>query len=329
MKIPLRVRIKAMGDQMDVDAGGSSGSGKGGSRRGGGDAGAGEDDDDPVVQELDVFLSQNLAGARDGAGRSDGLFLFQYPLRPRWRALDDGWKLDKVSYRPLNEMVELELLAGEEEEEFRHKLVSSKVAPKTSFAVGLLRGEQLHLTPLQSMLQFRPRFDWKDEEDAAQKQRSSAAAAGGKGPTGDDVPMDDVGSGSDAEQQPAPVVQVKVSKRESDKAKEIRRSSYAYLREQEDKEPWLSVALRGPHDQESKQVLEGLVSASSRDVSFSMSSGEYLACVDAKSRRHAVAPRAHAHTKTQKHKRTRENTCAHARTDTGVHSCTRMHKRRE
>jgi DNA-directed RNA polymerase-3 subunit RPC5 len=204
---------------------------------GGAGAAAADDDDDPVVKTLDVFLSQNLPGIRDSAGRSDGVFLFQYPLRPRWRPLDDGWKLDKVAYRPFNEMVELEMLAGEEGDEFRHKLVSSKVEPKTSFAVGLLRGEQLHLTPLQSTMQFRPRFDWKDDEDAANKKNAGGAAARGA----DDVVMEEAGSGSDGEQAPAPVVQVKVSKRESDKAKEIRKSSHAYLREQEEKEPWLNV----------------------------------------------------------------------------------------
>jgi len=246
-----------------------------------GAGGSGDEDDDPVVRTLDVFVSQNLPGVRDGAGRSDGVFLFQYPLRPRWRPLNDGWKLDKVSYRPLNEMVELELLTGEEGEEHRHKLVSSKLEPKTSFAVGLLRGEQLHLTPLQSMLQFRPRFDGKDEEDAAQKKAGSSAASKS---AADDVVMEDAGSGSDGEHAPAPVVQVKVSKRESDKAKEIRRSSYAYLREQEEKEPWLNVKLLGPDDEASKEMLESMVSSSGLDINFNVSGAEYLASLDATSK---------------------------------------------
>ena len=254
-----------------------------------------DDDDDPVVKTLDVFLSQNLPGVRDSAGRSDGLFLFQYPLRPKWRPLDDGWKLDKVSYRPFNEMVELELLAGEEGDEFRHKLVSSKVEPKTSFAVGLLRGDQLHLTPLQSMLQFRPRFDWKDEEDAAQKKANTSGSSGAKA-AADDAVMEDAGSGSDGEAMPAPVVQVKVSKRESDKAKEIRRSSHAYLREQEEKEPWQSVQLLGPESPESQELLESMVSSSGRDINFSVTCDEYLNSLDATSRSRAghdlVPPRA-------------------------------------
>lgn len=142
-----------------------------------------DSDDDPVVRELDVYLSQNLPGTRDAEGRSDGVFLFQYPLRPKWQALSEGWRLDKVSYRPQHQMVELEMVSGlvsqdtGETAPFRHKLVSSSVAPKATYAIGMMRGEQLHLTPLQAVMQFRPRFDHKDEEDAARKKN---AAAGGR-----------------------------------------------------------------------------------------------------------------------------------------------------
>jgi DNA-directed RNA polymerase-3 subunit RPC5 len=257
-----------MGDGMDVD-GGAAASGA-----------ASDDEDDPVVKTLDVFLSQNLPGVRDSAGRSDGVLLFQYPLRPQWRPLHDGWKLDKVLYRPLNEMVELELLAGEEGDEFRHRLVSSKVEPKTSFAIGLLRGDQLHLTSLQSMLQLRPRFDWKDEEDAAQRKANASGAAGAAAKT-EDVAMEEAGSGSDGEPAPAPVVQVKVSKRESDRAKELRRSSHAYLREQEEKEAWIQVQMHGPESAESMQLLESMVSSSGRDINFSVTCAEYLNSLDA------------------------------------------------
>ncbi|EKX36621.1 DNA-directed RNA polymerase III subunit RPC37-like protein, partial [Guillardia theta CCMP2712] len=124
-----------------------------------------DDEDDPVVQTIDVFLSQNLSGVRDSSGKSDEVMLFQYPLRPKWRPLNEGWNLEKVSYRPKNEMIEMDFKSEKTNDEFLHKLVSSKVIPRTSYAIGLLRDDQLHLTPLQSIYQFRPRFDNKDEED--------------------------------------------------------------------------------------------------------------------------------------------------------------------
>ena len=156
-----------------------------------------EDGDDPVVKELDVYLSQNLPGTRDAEGRSDGVFLFQYPLRPKWQALNEGWRLDKVAYRPQHQMVELEMVSGlktpdsgEGSDPFRHKLVSSSVAPKATYAIGMVSEDELHLTPLQAVMQFRPRFDHKDEEDAMRKKN---AIAGGR--EADQVRSDNEGDG--------------------------------------------------------------------------------------------------------------------------------------
>jgi hypothetical protein len=88
-------------------------------------------------------------------------------------------------------------------------------------AIGLLRGDQLHLTPLQTVFQFRPRFDYKDEEDAIKKKASAANKSGG-----DDMFDDPAAVASDGDEAALPAVQVRVNKRESDRAKEIRRSSH-------------------------------------------------------------------------------------------------------
>eukprot|EP00960_Hanusia_phi_P051251 760679-Hanusia_phi.AAC.2 len=59
-------------------------------------------------------LPKNLSGVRDSSGKSDEVMLFQveeaavgqesdmilasqYPLRPKWRPLSEGWNLEKVS----------------------------------------------------------------------------------------------------------------------------------------------------------------------------------------------------------------------------------------
>ena len=92
-----------------------------------------DDESDPVVRTLDVFLSQNLPGTRDSSGRSDGLFLFQYPLRPKWYPLDSGWKMEKTKYRPLNQVIEMEFSSEfRDGSEFKHKLASSTVPPKST-----------------------------------------------------------------------------------------------------------------------------------------------------------------------------------------------------
>ena len=45
-------------------------------------------------------------------------------------------------------------------------LRSEKVPPKTHYAIGVLRGGDLHLTPLKGVLQMRPSFAHIDENDA-------------------------------------------------------------------------------------------------------------------------------------------------------------------
>jgi hypothetical protein len=92
-----------------------------------------DDEEDPVVRTVDVFLSQNLPGTRDASGRSDGLFVFQYPLRPKWYPLDCGWKLESTKYRPYNQMVEMDFSSEfRDGSGFRHKLASSTVPAKST-----------------------------------------------------------------------------------------------------------------------------------------------------------------------------------------------------
>lgn len=47
-------------------------------------------EEDEVVKEIDVYISQNLAG---------NLSIFQYPLRQPWRKYPMS-KLSEVKYRP-------------------------------------------------------------------------------------------------------------------------------------------------------------------------------------------------------------------------------------
>ena len=71
------------------------------------------------------------------------------------------------------------------------------------------------------MYQFRPRFDYKDEEDAMKKKASAANRSGN-----DETMEDNTAAASDGDEASLPAVQVRVHKRESDRAKEIRRSSH-------------------------------------------------------------------------------------------------------
>jgi hypothetical protein len=76
-------------------------------------------------------------------------------------------------------------------------------------------------------------------------------------------------------------VQVRVHKRESEKAKEIRRSSHAYMKEQEDKEAWKTVTMFNPESEEAQAVKEHLISKTSNPIDFSVSQKDYLNSLNA------------------------------------------------
>ena len=103
--------------------------------------------------------------------------------------------------------------------------------------------------------------------------------------------MDEGDDGSDGEQQLS-TVQVRVHKRESDKAKEIRRSSHAYMREQEEKEAWKTVEMYAPDAPETLAVRERLKCDVKDEIDFSVSRRDYLASLNAvsKSRDDGVVP---------------------------------------
>jgi len=54
-------------------------------------------------------------------------------------------------------------------------LSSVKVPMSTSYAIGILRGNQLHLNPVQAVVQFRPSMKYIDDHDAIHKKSNKDA----------------------------------------------------------------------------------------------------------------------------------------------------------
>lgn len=98
----------------------------------------------------------------------------------------------------------------------RHK--ATEVPLKAIHAVGVVQGNEVHLTPIHSVQQFRPDMSYLDDVAAnADDSRSNVAQA----------------------------VRIQTQFRRADeKASAARRHSYAYLKQYQDDEPW--VRLR-PH----------------------------------------------------------------------------------
>ena len=134
------------------------------------------DEEDEIVKEIDVFMSQSL---------SNQLHILQYPLRPPWRPYNRSY-LHEVRYKPVKKKMEMDFRVSKEELENNYDTQttdprktytlasSAPVEPKTNYVLGVLRGDQLHLTPVQGTFQFRPSFAHIDKADAEKKKREKA-----------------------------------------------------------------------------------------------------------------------------------------------------------
>ncbi|KAK2576209.1 hypothetical protein KPH14_005579 [Odynerus spinipes] len=155
-----------------------------------------ECENDPVVKEIPIFLSQNLANK---------LFIFQYPIRPARDGYDNATFL-KTSIKPENQEVRIEVavdthsinydkMKGRQiaintdgnpkvEQEDDDKVFDSDVMDKTvlyssralpecsNYAAGIYQDGELHITPLKGIIQLRPQFNYLDKSDKRAREEA-------------------------------------------------------------------------------------------------------------------------------------------------------------
>ncbi|KAF9977824.1 DNA-directed RNA polymerase III subunit RPC5 [Actinomortierella ambigua] len=156
------------------------------------------DEGDELIKEIPVFLSQQLAKY---------LYLFQYPVRASQLPFDSVSGPNKARIKPHAQLIELELPVDtkatqynrqrgeelamgmndkaiktaydmdadeDEEKELLDKqiLTSSLIPTATNYLAGILRNDELHLTPIHGSVQLRPSFKYLDKIDEKQKQAS-------------------------------------------------------------------------------------------------------------------------------------------------------------
>ncbi|XP_067121880.1 LOW QUALITY PROTEIN: DNA-directed RNA polymerase III subunit RPC5 [Centruroides vittatus] len=223
------------------------------------------EDDDPVVEEIDVYLSKSLA---------DNLYLFQYPVRPSNMTYNDVEDI-QARVKPKQQKVELELPLNVQSSNYdkskgeqialnvdgRHggdnsyfsssfmdkqKLTSSKaVSSSAQYAIGLLRpGKELHLTPLHAIIQLRPSFTYLDQSDSRAKA---------------ELKESDVDDPSQDEEEEAHKVTVRFAGPDSDKARQARERSYNYIQQQLANEPWVNVKYHKYGSRESEEEMNKLL----------------------------------------------------------------------
>mmetsp|Transcript_46713 Transcript_46713/g.77308 ORF Transcript_46713/g.77308 Transcript_46713/m.77308 type:complete len:238 (-) Transcript_46713:152-865(-) len=208
--------------------------------------------DDEVVMRIPVVLGP--------AREHPALCLLQSPLRPRWRP----YELECFSHarvRPQQHQMELQQPINGDSERLeaetslnvkQHTLTTTTTVHKPSYAVGLLnvtrdlsmvgdspeetdeRLAVLHLTQLNACMQLRPTFEKMGEEDSELKEAPAAAEATVAGSASGAAAAED-----EVVSRIAPILK----RAETEREREARRSSHAYLMEQREAEPWRSAML--------------------------------------------------------------------------------------
>lgn len=231
--------------------------------------------EDSIVREIDVYLCPNI-------NAETKLYLLQYPLRPHWRPYGLEERCDSVRVKPKLKKLEMDLTVDVNGENYdqdadehiqikKQTLSSSKVALTTNYAVGLLRGNKLHLAPLDAIVQLRPSMKYLDEADV--KKRNAKKII-------DDVDMVDVedeGEEEDKEEQPNLIaLKVEVKKQETERQEQMRLQSHAYLKQLDEAEVWIPLETHGVDSPITDGIRHVLTSKAGDEILFAMPMSEYV-----------------------------------------------------
>ncbi|NP_997919.1 DNA-directed RNA polymerase III subunit RPC5 [Danio rerio] len=222
------------------------------------------DDDDPIIQEIDVYLARSLV---------EKLYLFQYPVRPGSMSYNNVTHLG-AKIKPKQQKVELEVamdtmspnysrskgeqialnvdgMSSEDSNVYTTKMMdkqtfsSIQATTNTSrYAAAVFHKGELHLTPLQGILQMRPSFTYLDKADTKHREREAANEAGD---SSQDEAEDDVKQ-----------ITVRFSRPESEQARQRRIQSYEFLQKKQAEEPWVHLhyhAIKDSRSEHERQYL--------------------------------------------------------------------------
>uniref|UniRef100_A0A8C2H0U3 DNA-directed RNA polymerase III subunit RPC5 C-terminal domain-containing protein n=1 Tax=Cyprinus carpio TaxID=7962 RepID=A0A8C2H0U3_CYPCA len=186
------------------------------------------DDDDPIIQEIDVYLARSLV---------EKLYLFQVELEVAMDTMSPNYCRSKGEQIALN----VDGTSSEDPSVYSTKMMdkqafsSIQATTNTSrYAAAVFHKGELHLTPLQGILQMRPSFTYLDKADTKHREREAANEAGD---SSQDEAEDDVKQ-----------VTVRFSRPESEQARQRRIQSYEFLQKKQAEEPWVHLHYHGVKD---------------------------------------------------------------------------------
>nr|XP_019922586.2 DNA-directed RNA polymerase III subunit RPC5 isoform X1 [Crassostrea gigas] len=244
-----------------------------------------DEEEDPVVHEVDVFLSKSLAA---------NLYLLQYPVRPERMTYDDI-DIQTARVKPVQQKLELECALNTRSDHYarskgeqialnvdgafggnpadsfyssdkmdKQVLTSFSTGEKSGrYAVGIFKDGELHLTPLHAIVQMRPSFSYLDRAD--QKIKTDVGPAG------------DGGESSQDEEEEVKPVTVKFAHQESEEAKARRMASFDYLQKKQQEETWQQLEYNNINSGRAESRRLQLYAGKADELSeFQLQPGEYL-----------------------------------------------------
>lgn len=216
------------------------------------------EDDDPIIEEIDVYLAKSLA---------ESLYLLQYPVRPSTMNYDDVNHL-AAKIKPKQQRLELEMAMDTMSPNYcrskgeqialnvdgttydESNTYSVKMMDKQSFssiqattntsryAAAVFRKGELHITPLTGILQMRPSFSYLDKADNKTREREAEKEGGD--------------SSQDEAEEEAKAITVRFARPESEQARQRRIQSYEFLQKKHAEEPWVHLRYHGLKDSRSE-----------------------------------------------------------------------------
>ncbi|CAH0723205.1 unnamed protein product, partial [Brenthis ino] len=250
------------------------------------------EEDDPVVQEIPVYLSQAL---------SENLYIYQYPVRPANRDWKD-LKVTNASIKPKNQLVRMEIglntysekycsskgeqialntdgpqesryIKDKEKERsqyFRNGIMDKIVYESNTpcvetqhYAVAILQDKELHCTPIKGIMQLRPSYSYYDKQDKRKVDKNKAE------------------NSDEEEKEPeAQQVTVKFARTETDVAKKAREKSYESISQRIADEPWYDALWKHSNTDHAELERMKLFSATTMDgSSLTLGPEEYVSAL--------------------------------------------------
>ncbi|XP_057825322.2 uncharacterized protein LOC131037266 isoform X2 [Cryptomeria japonica] len=220
--------------------------------------------EDKIVREIDVYFTPAI-------DRDTKIYLMQYPLRPYWRPYGLKEKCEEVQVRvkPNQARLEVDLVMDKAGENYDHNaiehlkitkqtLTSSKSPLSTSYVLGILQENKLHLSPVHSALQLRPLISYVNKREEHKKT----------------VFVDEEYEEEPNEAEPK-LVPLKL-KKETELQEKLRLQSYTYFKQLDEAEPWIPLEAHGIDSPVTDGIRQKIVAVENFEIPFNMNQYEYV-----------------------------------------------------